>query len=685
MEFNNYKKQLQFLVGVCPVIIFTLKEDQWHDKKGAQYKEKKHNKIWKQFETDFIEGKKFGKDGIYETIELPSRPEVNLESSEILNAPKFAVVYNSSIRALNNLAVNVIDRLKFNVFFVDEEGRLVDFNTIKGLSEVYPCDYEQTDFDTVISEYQEVSKALIKLQKEQDEILEDIKKQEEEKEHHQELMVSESSQEDDIRHSREEEGKQPEERLESIISENKGQLEHLDEEGADGLADSDYEDDDITPEGYLKQLLGEEIQRLIPEKHVSENTKYIDVEENADPSVRSLFNLYRDKIWNESIDVNEEIDAKTEAYRRDLENELLPLIFDELEDLLEETDVDSTENQYGTAKEKFLKDYELKKQTVGEDIDNYRLSKKQELNYNREQHLQKVIAKETEEFNSHHIPIMEQEVLDYSNKSTQALKRAKELGLDEILDQANQAFQIGLDKIVPNVLAKKQSGINKAVKGYNTEIDTKIGAYEVSRENHLADLRKEANENIKLSNDYTRRTDKEVEALVQAKMPELGVLKKELELAKKNNIADREMATRYKGEYEDILNKYNEASQEKEELEQQLAESEEKFTADKGQKRKRFILVGSISVLAAAIISAGMVFSSLNNSNNSQKTKALQDKVARLEKEANAKYRVGEYIPVDTGGGHVAYGKITKIEGKKVFVEVTGQDGSVKSYNFNQE
>lgn len=684
MDFKDYKSQLQYSLGVCPVIIFTLKRDQWVDRRGNIFKDRKYDKVWKQFEIDFIEGKKIVNAGSYEVIELLDRPEIDRNSSDILYAEKFAVVYGSSIRALNNLATSIIDKLQFNIYFLDEAGSLVEHQMVEGLDDNLDYDFSSTNFDDVISKYQEVDKLLLKLQREKDELEEDQKKRQQEQELFQNAINSENANNDDLSEVSSGEVNNTSEEKQLPSGDERGQNEPVNDDN--NYNQSDIQED-ITPEAYLSSILEDKIETLIASKPVSENIKYIDVEEQADDTVKSLFNLYRDKIWNESIRVNNDIEKTTANYRRTVREELEKLVKNELDDLLTETDIEVEGTDYERANRQLSKDYEVRKIAVEEDINNYRASKEYQLKLDLEEHIKRVVIEETEKFNSRAIPILDNEVQEYSDKLLSALREAREVGYEKIASQANEAYQNGLDEIVPKVITKQQSVLNRLVKEYTTEIDKKVGAYAIFRENQIADLRKEANDNIKLANDYKRRTDSEVEALVKAKLPQYEVVQKELDIAKKQleetkrrSQDDKELADRYKADYQEIVQRLGNLEEERSQLQGKLRDYKENYGEENTKNRRKTIIVSGIVILTTLLGAITMTISSSNS--HAKETKQLQEQIAKLETKANAKYRVGEYLPVDTGNGKVEYGKITKIKNNTVFVEVKNANGQVTSYNF---
>ncbi|WP_227965695.1 hypothetical protein, partial [Streptococcus sanguinis] len=63
-----------------------------------------------------------------------------------------------------------------------------------------------------------------------------------------------------------------------------------------------------------------------------------------------------------------------------------------------------------------------------------------------------------------------------------------------------------------------------------------------------------------------------------------------------------------------------------------------------------------------------------------------QSENKELQSKANQKYRVGEYIPVDTGNGQVSYGKIQSLNKKGDGGVVVVKEGDQeRTFSFGSE
>lgn len=685
MDFLKRANELPFPVGVHPVLVVTLQPDQWHDRKGNVLKKKRYTKIWEKFERDYIDGKKkFG--DTYESLVLPEYDEPDLNSTDIVKHEKYAVVDDLSIRQLNGLSEAEADKLLVGIRLLNKKGEYVSFDKVDGLE----IRVEDGEFDVVATKYGQVQKELLALQKEQDDIQRDKAQVEREKKQYQENQKDNQQQQETALKTSDNNSKDVESTNSVDVYENGDKVQEVVGANVDSVENKDYSDvAELTAEEVLEADLNDYISETISPTYISDDFKHLVAEDSTDDNIKSLFCVSRDRLWTEINKGNKIIDAHTKAYQKQVREILDPLIQERLQELLDETDIQFEGSEYNIAAKAFERKYKERTQRVLEDVEAFRGTRMSKFDNDRRHYIDEVVKRETEAFNDRELPKVESEISAYEEKLKLSLEEARKIGENSINEQADDAFQKGLENLVAEVVERKEIEIERVRKNYLKDIETQQANYKIQRATEREELKKEINEYIRLSNDYNRRTDKEVEALVKSKMPELVSLEGQLkverkarEAAEKRSQSESELANKAKKELAETNTKLDSLSQENADLESKLSTIRDEYENDDARKLKRLSLIGKYIVGATLVVILATVGTIVyvNGNNNAE----LRKQVESLQSEANAKYRVGEYIPVNTGDDKVVYGKITEIKKGVVTVVVTNDDGSTKSYTFNE-
>ena len=99
----------------------------------------------------------------------------------------------------------------------------------------------------------------------------------------------------------------------------------------------------------------------------------------------------------------------------------------------------------------------------------------------------------------------------------------------------------------------------------------------------------------------------------------------------------------------------------------------------------KYLLIAS-TILTVGIAATTLTVFNLGNKKTVEQVKKLQSENKELQSKANQKYRVGEYIPVDTGNGQVSYGKIQSLNKKGDGGVVVVKEGDQeRTFSFGSE
>ena len=282
----------------------------------------------------------------------------------------------------------------------------------------------------------------------------------------------------------------------------------------------------------------------------------------------------------------------------------------------------------------------------------------------------------------------------------QRLAEAEEIAREDILKQADDQFQDEVEILVDRLVSSKESDLEAIMSNYHATIKEIENNYQATKEEEINELRNKASQITSQQYDYSRRGNEEIEARVQARLlninPEMQTLAEKAKLAESARKQAESQAKQAQSIADTADSRYKELSQRHEELKQENANKEAQIVSlyqeqenQRNQKERsalgKYLLIAS-TILTVGIAATTLTVFNLGNKKAVEQVKKLQSENKELQSKANQKYRVGEYIPVDTGNGQVSYGKIQSLNKKGDGGVVVVKEGDQeRTFSFGSE
>lgn len=675
MKFIDGTQGLNFDLGILPVMVVTLKKTEWMDRKGQPYKEKKLNKIWADFQKNYIDGRIFNQRDGYFSLMLENKPEASLTSDEITEQKEYAVVLRDVARLFGNLPDDAVEKLWFAIRFLNRDGRFVVFDDLD-------TEINEGGFDEVAECFNQVVIELSGKEKEKMEIAEDTAKNKgfEKGQLEEKMNEIDSSFFNDI--------PSQENNNSSILVEEVKEVESNNNQNVfDETNTLPEEEEYIQADDLVKGELANYINNMVKVSLVENDLGHFG--ENFGAELLPVVEVKKDSILNKADVTNRELLALGEEAKKSLLTLLENEVDNRLSNLLDRTDVSVTDSPYHRAINKLERDYKRHKSEIEMSVEVFRKEKEKDFALRREDHIKTIVQNETVRFNSEQTPIMEAEVEKFETDLLAKLEQAHDIGVQDIETQATQEFENKVKSIVSQVVSDFSSDISSIINSYVDDVAMRRSEFDKYRTEAVRSLEKEVSQIMTLQADYSRREAGEIDAKVKAKLPELYELQGKFKISEEGRLfAEKRLhdveasLVKLREEYADTESKFNSLKTQNSDLETKLLSARETFEADENVKKSRlrtfakYSLSGLLAILVATVGTTVYI--------SSQNNQSLKKEVDMLKSELSAKYRVGEYVPVDTGNGSVSYGKVTKISKGTVFVNVKGADGLISEYKFKE-
>lgn len=672
MNFETAKQNLDFPLGLAPVIVITWQRNQY-TKKGQLLKGKKYTKKWQEFHNKYIDGKGM-KDG-YETIVLDNRPEIDLDQDLVEYQEEFAIIGRNVVGYLSELTEVQAKLLLSGVRFLSQDGELLSTTDIEEVKDLYPTD---GSLDDILMAYEQVYKTFVELQREAEEYNSDISQRAITEEVQEELADTEAFEESEVVEDDSDE-------MYDNTYEEQDEPYHYESDQP-----SDIEDDGevVSPEEFIAEDLDTFSNSFVSPNTVSDDLTLIGVDLDDDGTLTPIFNLKKKELQSLIDETNDRLkEIREEAItsvRRAIESDALS----ELDKLLSATDPEDESSEFYSGLALIERSYQVQQDKILNEHQTFINLETNSFEQKKEEYVNRILQQVSLEYDQENRPDLERRIEEHETKLKNALEAAHQEARQEIIDQAEDKFESELSNIVSNVAKEHSAEIENILTQYKTTTSSLISSYETRRRTETENLKADAMQILNRRYDYDSRTQAEVDALLKAKAPELANLEQQLELSERakeeaENKADenRKATESYRKRLSALEKRYEATESERLELKEKVEAVRDEYESNEINRKKRISLIGRYAVVVAAILGVAVIGATVYSSNS--ETDRLEKEIKQLKTKANAEYRVGEYVPVDTGNNKVAYGKVISVKNKEVTVLVKDSDGQEKKYKFN--
>ena len=683
MEFNEQSHNWAFNMGVEPLFVLTLQEEVWHNSKGEPFKEKKLDKIWSNFNKDYVQGGKFRGNQNYNPILLPTKPIINDDQSELTNQREYAVLDVLSFGELSNLPESILKTFKLGLRLFDRNGNYVSPTSIPDLETVF----EDGEFGSVATLYTSLTNELERRQKELQEEMEDLKQKRDD-----EIILSEEALE-------KEEDTEEEQNVE-LVQEVASESIEKEEQGEETLTSEQDEEQGVTAEELVQENLKTYIERSVVCVPLEEDFTLLGSDYKENDPLLPFVDMTRSSLSSRLTDANRKLQQAQQEYRQQIYELLNNPLSEKLEALLRKTDPENQDSQYYLALENVKVDARQQRESIQKSVDAQANQLKNQYEYNLKEHLEKVKEIETQKYHEENRPKLKEEIRQYESSLIQRLAEAEEIAREDILKQADDQFQDEVEILVDRLVSTKESDLEAIMSNYHATIKEIENNYQATKEEEINELRNKASQITSQQYDYSRRGNEEIEARVQARLlninPEMQTLAEKAKLAESARKQAESQAKQAQSIADTADSRYKELSQRHEELKQENANKEAQIVSlyqeqenQRNQKERsalgKYLLIAS-TILTVGIAATTLTVFNLGNKKTVEQVKKLQSENKELQSKANQKYRVGEYIPVDTGNGQVSYGKIQSLNKKGDGGVVVVKEGDQeRTFSFGSE
>lgn len=679
MEFNEQSYNWAFNMGVEPLFVLTLQEEVWHNSKGEPFKEKKLDKIWSNFNKDYVQGGRFKGNQNYNPISLPTKPVINDDPSELTNQREYAVLDVLSFGELSNLPESILKTFKLGLRLFDRNGNYVSPTSIPDLETVF----EDGEFGSVATLYTSLTNELERRQKELQEEMEDLKQKRDD-----EIILSEEA--------LEKEEEQNVELVQEVASES---IEN-EEQGEETLTLEQDEEQGVTAEELVQENLKTYIERSVVCVPLEEDFTLVGNDYKENDPLLPFVDLTRSSLSSSLTDANRKLQQAQQEYRQKMYELLNDPLSEKLEALLKKTDPENQDSQYYLALENVKVDARQQRESIQKSVDAQANQLKNQYEYDLKEHLEKVKEIETQKYHEENRPKLKEKISQYESSLIQRLAEAEEIAREDILKQADDQFQNEVEILVDRLVSSKESDLEAIMSNYHATIKDIENNYQATKEKEINELRNKASQITSQQYDYSRRGNEEIEARVQARLlninPEMQTLAEKAKLAESARKQAVSQAKQAQSIADTADSRYKELSQRHEELKQENANKEAQIASlyqeqENQRNQKERSALGKYLLIASAILTVGIAATTLTvfnlgNKKTMEQVKKLQSENKELQSKANQKYRVGEYIPVDTGNGQVSYGKIQSLNKKGDGGVVVVKEGDQeRTFSFGSE
>lgn len=683
MEFNKQSYNWAFNMGVEPLFVLTLQEEVWHNSKGEPFKEKKLDKIWSNFNKDYVQGGKFRGNQNYNPILLPTKPVINDDQSELTNQREYAVLDVLSFGELSNLPESILKTFKLGLRLFDRNGNYVSPTSIPDLETVF----EDGEFGSVATLYTSLTNELERRQKELQEEMEDLKQKRDD-----EIILSEEALE-------KEEDTEEEQNVE-LVQEVASESIEKEEQGEETLTSEQDEEQGVTAEELVQENLKTYIERSVVCVPLEEDFTLLGSDYKENDPLLPFVDVTRSSLSSRLTDANRKLQQAQQEYRQKIYELLNNPLSEKLEALLRKTDPENQDSQYYLALENVKVDARQQRESIQKSVDAQANQLKNQYEYDLKEHLEKVKEIETQKYHEENRPKLKEKISQYESSLIQRLAEAEEIAREDILKQADDQFQDEVEILVDRLVSSKESDLEAIMSNYHATIKEIENNYQATKEKEINELRNKASQITSQQYDYSRRGNEEVEARVQARLlninPEMQALTEKVKLAESARENAESQAKQAQSIADTADSRYKELSQRHEELQQENANKEAQIVSlyqeqenQRNQKERsalgKYLLIAS-TILTVGIAATTLTVFNLGNKKTVEQVKKLQSENKELQSKANQKYRVGEYIPVDTGNGQVSYGKIQSLNKKGDGGVVVVKEGDQeRTFSFGSE
>lgn len=683
MEFNKQSYNWAFNMGVEPLFVLTLQEEVWHNSKGEPFKEKKLDKIWSNFNKDYVQGGKFRGNQNYNPILLPTKPVINDDQSELTNQREYAVLDVLSFGELSNLPESILKTFKLGLRLFDRNGNYVSPTSIPDLETVF----EDGEFGSVATLYTSLTNELERRQKELQEEMEDLKQKRDD-----EIILSEEALE-------KEEDTEEEQNVE-LVQEVASESIEKGEQGEETLTSEQDEEQGVTAEELVQENLKTYIERSVVCVPLEEDFTLVGSDYKENDPLLPFVDMTKSSLSSCLIDANRKLQQAQQEYRQQIYELLNNPLSEKLEALLRKTDPENQDSQYYLALENVKVDARQQRESIQKSVDAQANQLKNQYEYDLKEHLEKVKEIETQKYHEENRPKLKEKISQYESSLIQRLAEAEEIAREDILKQADDQFQDEVEILVDRLVSSKESDLEAIMSNYHATIKEIENNYQATKEREINELRNKASQITSQQYDYSRRGNEEIEARVQARLlninPEMQTLAEKAKLAESARKQAESQAKQAQSIADTADSRYKELSQRHEELQQENANKEAQIVSlyqeqenQRNQKERsalgKYLLIAS-TILTVGIAATTLTVFNLGNKKTVEQVKKLQSENKELQSKANQKYRVGEYIPVDTGNGQVSYGKIQSLNKKgDGGVVVVKEDDQERTFSFGSE
>ena len=683
MNFNEQSYNWAFNMGVEPLFVLTLQEEVWHNSKGEPFKEKKLDKIWSNFNKDYVQGWKFKGNRNYNPILLPTKPVINDDPSELTNQREYAVLDVLSFGELSNLPENILKTFKLGLRLFDRNGNYVSPSSIPDLETVF----EDGEFGSVATLYTSLTNELERRQKELQEEMEDLEQKRDD-----EIILSEEALEN-------EEDAEEEQNVEFVQEAASESIEN-EEQIEETLTPEQDEEQGVTAEELVQENLKTYIEHSVVYVPLEEEFTLVGSDYKENDPLLPFVDLTKSSLSSCLIDANRKLQQAQQEYRQQIYDLLNTPLSEKLEALLKKTDPENQDSQYYLALENVKVDARQQRESIQKSVDAQANQLKNQYEYNLKEHLEKVKEIETQKYHEENRPKLKEEIRQYESSLIQRLAEAEEIAREDILKQADDQFQDEVEILVDRLVSSKESDLEAIMNNYHATIKDIENNYQATKEKEINELRNKASQITSQQYDYSRRGNEEIEARVQARLlninPEMQTLAEKAKLAESARKQAESQAKQAQSIADTADSRYKELSQRHEKLKQENANKEAQIVSlyqeqenQRNQKERsalgKYLLIAS-TILTVGIAATTLTVFNLGNKKTVEQVKKLQSENKELQSKANQKYRVGEYIPVDTGNGQVSYGKIQSLNKKGDGGVVVVKEGDQeRTFSFGSE
>jgi hypothetical protein len=683
MEFNKQSYNWAFNMGVEPLFVLTLQEEVWHNSKGEPFKEKKLDKIWSNFNKDYVQGGKFRGNQNYNPILLPTKPVINDDQSELTNQREYAVLDVLSFGELSNLPESILKTFKLGLRLFDRNGNYVSPTSIPDLETVF----EDGEFGSVATLYTSLTNELERRQKELQEEIEDLEQKRDD-----EIILSEEA--------LEKEEDTAEEQNVELVQEVASESIEKEEQGEETLTLEQDEEQGVTAEELVQENLKTYIERSVVCVPLEEDFTLVGSDYKENDPLLPFVDMTRSSLSSRLTDANRKLQQAQQEYRQQIYELLNNPLSEKLEALLRKTDPENQDSQYYLALENVKVDARQQRESIQKSVDAQANQLKNQYEYDLKEHLEKVKEIETQKYHEENRPKLKEKISQYESSLIQRLAEAEEIAREDILKQADDQFQDEVEILVDRLVSSKESDLEAIMSNYHATIKEIENNYQATKEKEINKLRNKASQITSQQYDYSRRGNEEVEARVQARLlninPEMQALTEKVKLAESARENAESQAKQAQSIADTADSRYKELSQRHEELKKENANKEAQIVSlyqeqenQRNQKERsalgKYLLIAS-TILTVGIAATTLTVFNLGNKKTVEQVKKLQSENKELQSKANQKYRVGEYIPVDTGNGQVSYGKIQSLNKKGDGGVVVVKEGDQeRTFSFGSE